>query len=64
MAAGVVHAKFNDRVIFATEKIITAKETDHGIWNITEGLWSNHPVFGRKNIKETIEFLRGKDSDV
>lgn len=59
-----IHAKFNDRVVFATEELVKRKETDHDIWKRTEGLWHSHPVFGKKNIKEAIEFLRGKDSDV
>jgi len=61
----VIHAKFNDRIVFAAEEVFKpVEEKNISAWSETEGSWCKHPVFGGKDIERVIEFLRGNDCDV
>lgn len=62
-----IKAGYDDKIVFADTKEAPS-ENSHAtvlqVWQRSQGLWKNHPVFGGMNAKEAIEWLRGEDCDV
>ncbi|PIU64837.1 MAG: hypothetical protein COS84_07790 [Armatimonadetes bacterium CG07_land_8_20_14_0_80_40_9] len=63
MAIETVKAKDSDRIIFLTNERKEKTELLKAL-NEAKGIWKKHPVFGKMNISQIIEYLRGEDSEI
>lgn len=59
-----IEVGYEDKVVFTPHKKAKSRQNMLDIWRRSQGLWTDHPVFGGMDIKETIEWLRGEDCDV
>ena len=59
-----VRAKYEDKIVFTSEKEPASQLEVTEVWKRSQGIWRDHPIFGNMSIKEVIEWLRGEDSDV
>jgi hypothetical protein len=55
---------YDAKVVFASKRQPKGRPDLLATWQHSQGLWSNHPVFQGMSIRDVIEWLRGKDSDV
>jgi len=57
---GYIEAGYQDKIVFKPKK---SRRDASGLapWKRSRGLWSNHPVFQSRTVKEVIEYLRGAD---
>lgn len=59
-----VRAGYEDKIVFTPKKKAQRQRNVLTVWQQTQGLWKDHPVFHGMAAKEIIEWLRGEDSDV
>ena len=59
-----VRVGYEDKVVFTQKKRAKREQNVLEVWQKTQGLWKDHPVFHGMAAKEIIEWLRGEDSDV
>ena len=61
---GYIEAGYQDKVVFRPKKKGRRDASGLAPWKWSQGLWSDHPVFQSRTVKEAIEYLRGADCDV
>lgn len=59
-----IEVGYGDKVVFKTKRKAKGRRAVMATWRRSQGLWSDHPVFGGMTVKEVIEWLRGEDCDV
>jgi len=59
-----IRAGYSDKIVFRAKSKVKTRPAGIASWKRSAGLWANHPVFQGLTVKETIEWLRGRDSDV
>jgi len=59
-----VRVGYEDKVVFTQKKRTKREKNVSKVWQQTQGLWKDHPVFRGMAAKEIIEWLRGEDSDI
>jgi len=56
-----IEVGYEDKVVFKAKKKSKGRPDLMATWRRSQGLWSDHPVFGGMTVKEVIEWLRGED---
>ena len=59
-----IKARYEDKIVFTDEKETKSQAKVTEIWKKSQGIWRDHPIFGKMSTKEVVEWLRGEDSDV
>ena len=64
MNGDYIEVGYEDKVIFKAKQKGKNRPDLIATWQRSQGLWSDHPVFGGMTIQQVIDWLRGEDCDV